>query len=193
VRTLDPVQKRDREGVQRSFAACSDLAGPLAASPGGSAAPTVRYRRSASRRQLAVFGALATLNAATLLAFIGWLLLPSHVPGADVLAGTGDGWRVTVARCGFVIVICVELIRLVQNLSLWIFMFVAKDPLPMEPEDDLRVALLTTIVPSREPIQLVENTLRAMKEVAYSGVVDVWILDEGDDPTVKEVAGRLGV
>ncbi|NUT49043.1 MAG: glycosyltransferase, partial [Saccharothrix sp.] len=38
------------------------------------------------------------------------------------------------------------------------------------------------------------RTLRAMKEIEYpSGTVDVWILDEGDDPAVKEMAARIGV
>ena len=40
---------------------------------------------------------------------------------------------------------------------------------------------------------MVERTLRAMRQVRYRGQVDVWILDEGDDPAVKAMAERLGV
>src|SRR5262249_59601927 len=56
-----------------------------------------------------------------------------------------------------------------------------------------RVAVLTTIVPGKEPLELVERTLRRMRRIAYCGRVDVWILDEGDDPGVRAMAQRLGV
>src|SRR5439155_19877089 len=69
----------------------------------------------------------------------------------------------------------------------------AKDPVPVDPPIGWRIALLTTIVPSKEPIEIVERSLRRMRRVAYCGQVDVWILDEGDDPEVKAMAARLGV
>jgi hypothetical protein len=84
-------------------------------------------------------------------------------------------------------------IRLSQSVTVWLFAYNAKDPVPMHPPIGLRVALLTTIVPSKEPIEVAERTLRKMKEVLYAGVVDVWILDEGDDPAVKAMAARIGV
>lgn len=40
---------------------------------------------------------------------------------------------------------------------------------------------------------MVAKTLRAMKEIEYDGPVDVWILDEGNDPEMKRVAVELGV
>jgi cellulose synthase/poly-beta-1,6-N-acetylglucosamine synthase-like glycosyltransferase len=56
------------------------------------------------------------------------------------------------------------------------------------------VALLTTFVPSREPIDLLASTLEAMVAVRYEhGTLDVWVLDEGDDPAVRALAARLGV
>lgn len=177
----------DREAVRRSFGACSTLSGPFEEAP----RPRVRFRRTATRRQTVAFACLAALHAATLLAFVAWLLLPSHVPGSAIVGG--GGWRVDVARAGFVVVICIELCRIVQSLSLWVLAFAACDPVPMAPPPGLRVALLTTIVPSREPIALVAETLRAMRAVEYDGTVDVWILDEGDDPQVRAVAATLGV
>ena len=134
---------------------------------------------------------LALINALTAVAFIGWLLLPAHVPGPGVV-GFG-GWRLGVARLSFCVVICVESIRLVQNFAVWVFASAMKDPVPKAPPCGLRVAMLTTIVPSKEPISVVERTLRAMRKVRYHGQVDVWILDEGDDPAVKAMAERLGV
>ena len=64
----------------------------------------------------------------------------------------------------------------------------------MRPPEELRIAVLTTIVPSREPLALVAETLAAMGRIDYeNGVVDVWILDEEDDPAVRQIATRLGV
>ena len=134
---------------------------------------------------------LVALNAFTGLAFIGWLLLPAHIPGPGVV-GFG-GWKLTVARISFCVVVSVEVLRLVQNFAVWVFAFTAKDPVPKAPNAGLRVAMLTTIVPAKEPLHVVERTLQAMRKVRYRGSVDVWILDEGDDPGVREMAERLGV
>ena len=86
-----------------------------------------------------------------------------------------------------------EMIRLVQNFAVWVFASAMKDPVPKAPVRGLRVALLTTIVPAKEPLEIVEQTLIAMRKVEYDGQVDVWILDEGDDDRVKAMAARLGV
>ncbi|MEV0808366.1 glycosyltransferase family 2 protein [Micromonospora sp. NPDC050200] len=108
------------------------------------------------------------------------------------MIGVGS-WQTMAARLGFCVVVGVELIRLAQNVVIWVFAFNAKDPVPVDPPVGLRVALLTTIVPSKEPIDVAERTLRRMTQIVYCGQVDVWILDEGDDPAVKEMAARLGV
>jgi cellulose synthase (UDP-forming) len=173
--------------TQRAYARCAEIAGPLDFSPD----PRVFFRRVASPGQRAVLTMLALINAFTALAFIGWLLLPERVPGPGVV-GFG-GWRLGAARVSFCVVICVESIRLVQNFAVWVFASAMKDPVPKASPRGLRVAMLTTIVPSREPISVVERTLRAMRAVRYRGQVDVWILDEGDDPAVKAMAERLGV
>ncbi|WP_231925372.1 glycosyltransferase family 2 protein [Micromonospora purpureochromogenes] len=142
----------------------------------------------ASRLILTLF---VLVNSAAGLLFIGWLLLPAHVPGPGV-TGIGN-WQTMTARLGFCVVVGVELIRLAQNVVIWVFAYHAKDPVPVDPPVGLRVALLTTIVPSKEPIDVAERTLRRMTQIVYCGQVDVWILDEGDDPAVKEMSARLGV
>ena len=183
------VTRRTRRyfATKRAYARCADISGPLDHSPD----PRVSFRRVATPAQRVVLTILAVINALTALVFIGWLLLPAHVPGPGVV-GFG-GWRLGVARVSFCVVICVETIRLVQNFAVWVFAFAMKDPVPKALPPGLRVAMLTTIVPSREPISVVECTLRAMREVRYRGQVDVWILDEGDDPAVKAMAERLNV
>jgi cellulose synthase (UDP-forming) len=154
--------------------------------------PVVRFRRVATVSERVRLTVLVLLNLATATAFVAWLLLPAHIPGHGIV-GLGGQWRISVARFAFCIVVVVELIRATQNFAIWVFSFAARDPVPKALPAGLRVALLTTIVPSKEPIEVAERTLSAMLQVAYRGQVDVWILDEGDDPAVKAMAARLGV
>jgi cellulose synthase (UDP-forming) len=174
--------------ARRSYVGCATTAGPLV-TPRYPDEP-VRFRRVASRRERVVLTLLVLLNAGTAALFIGWLLLPQHVPG---FTGNLGGWQLALARFGFCLVILVELIRFAQNVAVWVFATNAKDPVPYDPPVGLRVALLTTIVPSKEPIDVAERTLRKMKQIVYCGDVDVWILDEGDDPRVRAMAARIGV
>ena len=90
-------------------------------------------------------------------------------------------------------VVGVEVIRVLQTSSLWVFAAAAEDPIPMAPEPGTRVAVLTTIVPAKEPLGLVLNTLRAMKRLVHDGPVDVWLLDEGNDPDVRKAVEEIGV
>ncbi|OEV22240.1 hypothetical protein AN219_27110, partial [Streptomyces nanshensis] len=68
---------------------------------------------------------------------------------------------------------------------------VARDPVPVVPEAGTRVAFLTSFVPGKEPIGMVTRTLEAAVRVRHRGTMHVWLLDEGDDPEVKEVCRRL--
>ena len=96
----------------------------------------------------------------------------------------------TIALTGFIFV---EALRWVQGLFLMMCTWMAKDPIPLTAPPGLRVAILTTIIPSKEPIALVRLTLEAMRRITYNGTVDVWILDEGDDAEVKAMAAEIGV
>ena len=70
---------------------------------------------------------------------------------------------------------------------------VARDPVPVVPETGTRVAFLTSFVPGKEPLEMVTKTLEAAVRIRHRGLLHVWLLDEGDDPEVKEVCARLGV
>lgn len=122
--------------------------------------------------------------------FLGWLLLPEHLPRPD--RGISS-WELQGARAAFCLMVLVEVIRMTQSIVVQVFLWHASDPVPLEPTNGLRVALLTTIVPSREPIDAVARSLVALRQVEYEGAVDVWILDEGADPEVRRVAKELGV
>jgi cellulose synthase/poly-beta-1,6-N-acetylglucosamine synthase-like glycosyltransferase len=194
-----PTKAQLNLAARLAYAGCAETTGPLVAP--GSTDQRVLLRRVASIPARLVLTLLVLANAATGVVFVGWLLLPSHVPGTiDPLVDDGGwaGWltedaAIAVARACFCVIVAVDLIRLVQNVAIWVFAFNAKDPVPIEPPTGLRVALLTTIVPAKEPIDVAARTLRRMKAIAYCGQVDVWILDEGDDDEVKAIAARLGV
>ncbi|WP_329100506.1 glycosyltransferase [Micromonospora sp. NBC_01699] len=184
-----PGRRQRNIDARVAYAGCGATAGPLV-TPRQGRAP-IEFRHVASPAARLVLTILVLVNATAGLVFVGWLLLPAHVPGAGVF-GPGN-WQTMLARIGFCVVVAVELIRVAQNVSVWVFALNAKDPVPVDPPIGLRVALLTTIVPSKEPIEVAERTLRRMRQIVYCGPVDVWILDEGDDPAVREMAARLGV
>jgi|GEM_PF-4719030 len=58
-------------------------------------------------------------------------------------------------------------------------------PVPLEPAASLRVAMCVTTVPSREPLAIVEATVRAMLAVRYPH--DSYVLAEEDDPAQREL------
>ncbi|WP_460063945.1 glycosyltransferase family 2 protein [Streptomyces sp. YKOK-I1] len=178
-------------GARESYRRCARLTGPLSAPTGGGPVE-VRFRSVLSTSQRIALTALALLTGCSGLVLAGWLLLPRHVPGGGALA-LGD-WRLILARLAFCVVVTIELVKVVQVFAVWTFARHARDPVPLTPPIGLRVAMLTTIVPAKEPLDVVERTLRAMRRVTYyGGSVDVWILDEGDDPAVRALAARLGV
>ncbi|MET7468079.1 glycosyltransferase family 2 protein [Micromonospora sp. NPDC005222] len=185
----DPDRRQRNVSARLAYARCGATAGPLRPPRRPDAA--VEFRPTASVAARLVLTVLVLVNSAAGLIFVGWLLLPRHVPGPGVV-GLG-GWQTAAARLAFCVVVGVELIRLAQNVVVWVFAFHARDPVPVDPPVGLRVALLTTIVPSKEPIEVAERTLRRLREIVYCGHVDVWILDEGDDPAVRAMAARLGV
>jgi cellulose synthase (UDP-forming) len=59
------------------------------------------------------------------------------------------------------------------------------------PQAGLRVALITTFVPSSESIDMLRRTLAGMIVADYPH--DTWVLDEGDDPAARAMCQHLGV
>ncbi len=147
----------------------------------------VTLRQTITGRDRRTLKLLVSASLLSSLVFLVWLALPGHLPGGS------PGTRSVVGIVAFATILVVEAIRIVQNSTLWMFARCAADPIPMRPQGGMHVAVLTTIVPSKEPIGLVARTLAAMKQIRHDRPVDVWILDEGDDPRVKEMAAELGV
>ena len=110
-----------------------------------------------NRVALYLWGSFLVLSSAAL---VTWILI-GGTPSPAMIA-------VTALMLG------IELIRITQTATLWIFARMAKDPIPMRMPVGLRVAIHTTIVPNKEPFELVAQTLLAMKAIRYpQGTVDV--------------------
>jgi cellulose synthase/poly-beta-1,6-N-acetylglucosamine synthase-like glycosyltransferase len=120
--------------------------------------------------------------------FVVWLLQPGHFPmleGAPLL-----NWAnvFVVASIGLM-----EVMRMINVISLALASLTVCNPIPVKAPTDLRVAFATTIVPGKEPLEMVRETLAAARKIAYEGTLHVWLLDEGDDPEVWELCAELGV
>lgn len=171
----------------------SRIAGPLTAPP--VVGPyRVRYRsthRAYRNRRLTGVVTVALLNICFEVIFFVWLLQPGH------FADTNPGPIAEFARIANIFVIAsiaiVEALRLINVLSLSLASMIARDPIPVIPDGRLRVAFLTTIVPSKEPIAVVRDTLRAAKRIRHRGVFDIWLLDEDDDDEVRTVCAELAI
>jgi hypothetical protein len=94
---------------------------------------------------------------------------------------------------GVVVMVLMQGIVVLRTWVLAYFAAWSRDPVPMKAQAGLRVAVLTTIVPGKEPLELVMTTVRAMTRVRHDGPLDVWLLDEGDGPEVRRRCAELGV
>lgn len=72
----------------------------------------------------------------------------------------------------------------------WYKAFRMRRPEPVPPGPGHRVAMVTTFVPRAEPLAMLEATLTAMVCVSYPH--DNYVLDEGDDPSVRALCERVG-
>ncbi|MBD0373987.1 MAG: glycosyltransferase, partial [Pyrinomonadaceae bacterium] len=61
---------------------------------------------------------------------------------------------------------------------------------PLRARPGYKVAVVTTFVPDAEPVEMLERTLKAMLALEYPH--ETWVLDEGDDETVRALCLKLG-
>jgi len=191
-----PAQKqaqiRPREITSQRLAEFSELAGPITEVP-VDRPYRVEFRSVRARAGGVSRGGsigIAAANVAVELGFVCWLLAPAHLPAAVA----GGGPAMAVANVVVVLAIAlVEGLRLINVVSLSLASVLARDPIPVRPESRMRVAFLTTIVPDKEPLEIVSRTLRAARRINYDGQLDVWLLDEGNSPEVAALCARLGV
>ncbi|MEA2177760.1 MAG: hypothetical protein QOG77_1057, partial [Solirubrobacteraceae bacterium] len=82
------------------------------------------------------------------------------------------------------------IIGLAMFESRWFALPIMRRPRPMVARPGLNVGVATTFVPGGEEIAMLERTVRALVAIRYPH--DTWVLDEGDDPEVRALCGRLG-
>jgi cellulose synthase (UDP-forming) len=162
----------------------TEITGPVSGEPG-----TVQYRRVFSPRQNRMLLALGGVHITLAAALMVYLLLPGHFPQLR----SGHYLANAIMVIGVLLMIVLQLIVGLRTWVLTYFAVQARDPVPMPVPAGLRVAVLTTIVPGKEPVELVMTTLRAMKRIRHNGPLDVWLLDEGDDETVRRHCAEIGV
>ncbi|MGW6286619.1 glycosyltransferase [Streptomyces sp. NPDC055107] len=186
------ARRRARKELPRyDYEHYSRLAGPLTQPPAGKPYK-VRYRSLISQEPHRVRAALL-LGAAPLvsLGLFAWLIQPSHWTDRD--PNLDDDLLLALDIVMLVSIGLIELFRTMNVLSNAHATLVARDPVPVIPESGTKVAFLTSFVPGKEPLEMVTKTLEAAVRIRHRGLMHVWLLDEGDDPAVKEVCARLGV
>lgn len=172
------------DGSPYPYDAFSELAGPFV-EPGSDYRVKFVPIMGLARR-IRAYG-LVALAFVFEITFFVWLLKPSHYP-----ENTGD-WRYYLALSMVVSIGIIEGMRLINVGTLALATLNARDPEPVREQTGTRIAFLTTIVPINEPLEMAEKTLEAAIKVRHDGPMDVWLLDEGNDPDVKAMCARLGV
>ncbi len=169
----------------------SRLAGPLT-EPSGSAY-RVQYTKLLSsephRIRAVLLMTLAPVLTGLLLVYLVW---PTHWVARE----GGARWLIGLDVTMLVAIGLIELFMVVNVVSIAHATMVARDPVPVTAQAGIRVAFLTTYVPGKEPLSMVRATLEGAVRVTHpgpGGVVDVWLLDEGDDVQAKALCEELGV
>ncbi|MFJ9621607.1 glycosyltransferase family 2 protein [Streptomyces sp. NPDC101181] len=183
--------RKEKELPRYDYEHYSRLAGPLTQPPPGKPYQ-VRYRSLISQEPHRVRAALL-LGAAPLvsLGLFAWLMQPGHWTDRD--PNLDNDLLLVLDVIMLVSIGLIELFRTLNVLSNAHATLVARDPVPVVPESGTKVAFLTSFVPGKEPLEMVTKTLEAAVRIRHRGLMHVWLLDEGDDPAVKEVCARLGV
>jgi cellulose synthase/poly-beta-1,6-N-acetylglucosamine synthase-like glycosyltransferase len=190
---MDPEAARRRVEITGSFRKLSQydyerfstLSGKIEDPPQGEY--KVKYRKLPERRPLRTV--LVVVLAFVLeFAFFAWLIAVGGLPDSK------GNLALHIAAIFLVVsTIAIEAFRFINVVSLSVVSLTARNPIPVWPQRELRVAFITTIVPGKEPIEMVEMTLKDARKIRHPGKYDVWLLDEGDDPEVKAMCQRLGV
>jgi cellulose synthase (UDP-forming) len=128
---------------------------------------------------------MATIGLALAVGFGYFWFEPSRLPH-DFGSRTDVGDLVL-----FIVLSFVVWHRLVLDITAWLLCgLVGSYRQPPAPPAGLRVAFITTFVPSSEPLDMLRHTVRSMLAADYPH--DTWVLDEGNDPAARALCQRLG-
>jgi cellulose synthase/poly-beta-1,6-N-acetylglucosamine synthase-like glycosyltransferase len=142
---------------------------------GGTAAPTVLTEQVFKWWDYLLYAALSCLGFAAIAFFLfSWFQLRE--------------WRTVPAI--MVVLTLMVLVILVNNQSRWFLLPWMRRPKPMTPKPHWKVAVVTTFVEGAEPIEMLAETVRALKALDYPH--DTWVLDEADHEHVKALCQKFG-
>ncbi|TXL90855.1 cellulose synthase catalytic subunit [Streptomyces sp. IB2014 016-6] len=167
----------------------SRLAGPLT-EPDRTTAYQVRYRsllaQEPHRVRAVALMVMAPLLSGVLMVYLIW---PTHWTERE----GGARWLVVFDTVMLVSIGLIALFMLVNVASIAHATLVARDPVPVVAELGTRVAFVTTYVPGKEPLSMLRATLEGAVRLRHRGPLDIWLLDEGDDPSARRLCRELGV
>lgn len=147
-------------------------------------APQVRTASAMSKRQKITFWILVGIGLVMTLIFGIWWFMPEHV------AANFHGPLHVVDFLIFGLLSLVVWHQILGELFLWNAAKDMKHPYAMKPAPGYKVAFLTAFVPGKEPYEVLEGALESMSKVDYPH--DSWVLDEGNDAIVKQLAKKYG-
>ncbi|MFD5894692.1 glycosyltransferase family 2 protein [Streptomyces sp. NPDC060366] len=167
----------------------SRLAGPLT-EPDRTTAYQVRYRsllaQEPHRVRAVALMVMAPLLSGVLMVYLIW---PTHWTEREGAAR----WLVVLDTVMLVSIGLIAFFMLVNVASIAHATLVARDPVPVVAELGTRVAFVTTYVPGKEPLSMLRATLEGAVRLRHCGPLDIWLLDEGDDPPARRLCRELGV
>lgn len=139
-----------------------------------------------TKKEKLTFAALAAVFLFFLTRYVIWWFQPNHIP---------ENWINSYFHIFdlliFILLTFVVFIGSTQKLGNLFALWFASKPVPLAPHQGLKVAFLTCFVPGKEPIEMLIDTLCAMKNVRYPH--ETWVLDEGNSGEVKKICKLLDV
>ena len=89
-----------------------------------------------------------------------------------------------------VVLFVIMAVPLINNLGRWWILPGMKRPRAAPARPGWKVAAVTTFVPGTEPLEMLEQTLKALVGLDYPH--DTWVLDEENDDRVKKLCAAVG-
>ena len=180
-RASEPHDQQDYD-----YRGYSELSGELR-EPRQDAPYRVEFTRLGDDRPLRT-SLLVTLALAVVGGFLVFVMWPSHWPAGAKTTLLSIASAVMTLNTGLIGLFLLVNVTTIGRASL-----AARNPVPVSPKPGSRLAFVTTIVPDREPLELVRRTLEAALLIKHSGPLDVWLLDEGGERCVRQMCEELGV
>src|SRR3989344_4593878 len=133
-----------------------------------------------SRRDRVTFAAIAVLFLFFFFRYAAWWFDGAHLP---------YNWGSTNLHLLDILIFAllsfVVFIGSILSIGSMFVLWHGSVPKYGRPQEGLRVGFLTCFVPGKEPVEMLVETLLAMKKVDYPH--DTWVLDEGNSEQVKEI------